>query len=124
MAKKIMVVEDDSDNRRIVVKVLTAEGYTVVEAVDGIEALTKAKAERPNLILMDLALPNKDGWQATRELKADPATRAIPVVALTAVAMRGDEERARGAGCDDYLSKPARPAEIRGMVKRYAGGSN
>src|ERR1035437_4746866 len=111
MTKKILVVEDDPDNRRIVEKVLAVDGYTVVEAVDGIEALSKAQAERPDLILMDLALPNMDGWEATRRLKADPLTRRIPVVALVAVAMRGDEERARAAGCDDYLSKPARPAE-------------
>lgn len=123
MTKKILVVEDDPDNRRIVEKVLAVDGYTVVEAVDGIEALSKAQAERPDLILMDLALPNMDGWEATRRLKADPLTSRIPVVALTAVAMRGDEERARAAGCDDYLSKPARPAEIRAMVKKYTGGA-
>jgi two-component system cell cycle response regulator DivK len=123
MTKKILVVEDDPDNRRIVEKVLAVDGYTVVEAVDGIEALSKAQAERPDLILMDLALPNMDGWEATRRLKADPLTSRIPVVALTAVAMRGDEERARAAGCDDYLSKPARPAQIRAMVKKYTGGA-
>ena len=123
MTKKILVVEDDPDNRRIVAKVLAVEGYNVVEATDGLEALSKVKAENPDLILMDLALPNMDGWEATRQLKADPLTRAIPVVALTAVAMRGDEERARAAGCDDYLSKPARPAAIRAIVMKYTGGA-
>lgn len=123
MTKKILVVEDDPDNRRIVAKVLAVEGYNVVEAMDGLEALSKVKAENPDLILMDLALPNMDGWEATRQLKADPLTRAIPVVALTAVAMRGDEERARAAGCDDYLSKPARPAAIRAIVMKYTGGA-
>jgi len=122
MPKKVLVVEDDMDNRRIVVKVLSVEGYHVIEAADGIEALARAREERPDLILMDLALPNLDGWEATRQLKSDPATRSIPVVALTAFAMRGDEEQARAAGCDDYLPKPVRPAAIREIVKTYTGG--
>ena len=123
MPKKILVVEDDTDNRRIVVKTLSVEGYQIIEATDGIQAIAQAHAERPALILMDLALPNMDGWEATRRLKSDPETRSIPVVALTAVAMRGDEEEARAAGCDDYISKPARPMEIRAIVKKYTGGA-
>jgi two-component system cell cycle response regulator DivK len=123
MPKKILVVEDDTDNRRIVAKVLSVEGYEVVEATDGVQALSRARGERPDLILMDLALPNMDGWEATRRLKADPETRTIPVVALTAFAMRGDEEQARAAGCDDYIPKPARPVAIREIVKKYTGGS-
>jgi two-component system cell cycle response regulator DivK len=123
MAKRILVVEDDADNRRIVAKVLSVDGYEVVEAVDGLEALDRARSERPHLILMDLALPNMDGWEATRRLKSDPETRHIPVVALTAVAMRGDEEQARAAGCDDYIAKPARPAAIRELVRKYTGGA-
>jgi two-component system cell cycle response regulator DivK len=122
MPKKILVVEDDVDNRRIVAKTLTVEGYEVIEATDGIQALAHAQAEHPDLILMDLALPNMDGWEATRRLKSDPQTRAIPVVALTAVAMRGDEEQARAAGCDDYISKPARPVAIRAIVRKHTGG--
>jgi two-component system, cell cycle response regulator DivK len=123
MPKKVLVVEDDADNRRIISTVLSVEGYEVVEATDGVEALAQARAERPDLILMDLALPNMDGWEATRRLKGDPKTRSIPVVALTAVAMRGDEEHARAAGCDDYVPKPARPVAIRAVVKKYTGGS-
>lgn len=123
MAKTILVVEDDPDNRRIVIKVLAVDGYRIVEATDGLEALSQAHAEHPDLILMDLALPNLDGWEATRRLKRDPQTRSIPVVALTAVAMRGDEEKARAAGCDDYLSKPARPVAIRAMVKKHIGAA-
>lgn len=122
MPKKILVVEDDTDNRCIVAKVLSVEGYQVIEAIDGVEALAQARAEHPDLILMDLALPNMDGWEATRRLKSDPATRSIPVVALTAFAMRGDEEQARAAGCDDYIPKPARPVAIREVVKKYIGG--
>ena len=123
MPKKVLVVEDDMDNRRIVVKVLSVEGYQVTQATDGLEALARVREERPDVILMDLALPNMDGWEATRQLKSDPATRSIPVVALTAFAMRGDEEQARAAGCDDYLPKPARPAAIRDIVKKHAGGT-
>jgi two-component system, cell cycle response regulator DivK len=123
MPKKVLVVEDDVDNRRIVVKVLSAAGYQVIEASDGVEALTRVREGMPQLILMDLALPNMDGWEATRRLKLDPVTRGIPVVALTAFAMRGDEEQAREAGCDDYLAKPARPAAIRDIAKKYTGGS-
>ena len=122
MPKRILIVEDDVDNRRIVAKTLTVEGYEVIEAIDGIEALAHAQTDHPDLILMDLALPNMDGWEATRRLKSDPRTRAIPVVALTAVAMRGDEEQARAAGCDDYIAKPARPVTIREMVRKYTGG--
>ncbi|MBI4518338.1 MAG: response regulator [Deltaproteobacteria bacterium] len=121
MPKKILVVEDDADNRRIVTKVLTVEGYAVVEAIDGNQALEKARAEHPDLILMDLALPNMDGWEATRQIKADRTLQDIPVVALTAFAMRGDEEQARAAGCDDYIPKPARPMVIRAIVKKYVG---
>ncbi|HVN84048.1 MAG TPA: response regulator [Candidatus Binatia bacterium] len=117
--KRILVVEDDADNRRIVTKVLSVEGYTVVEATDGYEAIAKTQAERPDLILMDLALPNMDGWEATRRIKADPELKHIPVIALTAFAMRGDEEQARAAGCDDYVPKPARPMVIRAIVKKY-----
>jgi two-component system cell cycle response regulator DivK len=122
MPKRVLVVEDDTDNRRIVVKVLTVDGYEVEEAEDGEGALDVVARKRPDLILMDLALPGLDGWEATRRLKADAATKSIPVVALTAFAMRGDEERARAAGCDDYLAKPARPAAIRAVVKRSLDG--
>ncbi len=123
MTKKVLVVEDDTDNRHIVAKVLSVAGYEIVEAADGIEALSLAHSTQPDLILMDLALPRLDGWEATRQLKSDPATRTIPVVALTAVAMRGDEEEARAAGCDDYITKPARPAIIREVVRKYTGGA-
>lgn len=123
MSKKVLVVEDDTDNRHIVAKVLSVAGYEIVEAADGIEALSLAHSTQPDLILMDLALPRLDGWEATRQLKSDPATRTIPVVALTAVAMRGDEEEARAAGCDDYITKPARPAIIREVVRKYTGGA-
>ena len=122
MPKKILVVEDDADNRRIAVKILAVAGYDVLEATDGAQALALARSEHPDLILMDLALPTVDGWEATRQLKADPATHTIPVIALTAFAMAGDEERSRAVGCDDYIAKPARPTAIREMVRKHIGG--
>jgi two-component system, cell cycle response regulator DivK len=115
-APRILVVEDDPDNRRIVVKVLAVEGYATLEAGDGESALALARREHPDAIVMDLAIPGIDGWEATRRLKADARTADIPIIALTAFAMRGDEERAREAGCDAYLPKPCRPQAIRELV--------
>lgn len=119
MGKRVLVVEDDEDNRRIVIKILSLDGYEVAEATDGSQAIARAREWKPDLILMDLGLPGVDGWEATRQLKLDSEMRGIPIVALTAFAMRGDEEQARAAGCDDYLPKPARPAEIRAMVRKH-----
>jgi two-component system cell cycle response regulator DivK len=119
MAARILVVEDDADNRRIVVKVLTTAGHEMLEATDGASAIAVARREHPDVIIMDLALPGIDGWEASRRLKADPETADIPIIALTAFAMRGDEERAREAGCDAYLSKPCRPQAIRDAVRRF-----
>ena len=117
-APRILVVEDDPDNRRIVVKVLAVDGYVTLEAADGESAVALARREHPDAIIMDLAMPGVDGWEAARRLKADPATADIPIVALTAFALRGDEDRARKAGCDAYLSKPCRPQAIRDVVAR------
>src|SRR5262249_35843811 len=105
----ILLVEDNLHNRRIFQGVLAHAGFTVVEAEDGGRALELAAAAPPDLILMDLSIPVVDGWECTRRLKADQRTRAVPIIALTAHAMRGDEERARAAGCDGYLSKPVSP---------------
>jgi two-component system cell cycle response regulator DivK len=114
---RILVAEDDPDSRRIVVKVLTREGYGVLDASGGEAAVAIAQAERPDLVIMDLAMPGMDGWEATRRLKADPRTADIPIIALTAFALRGDEERARAAGCDGYLAKPCLPRTIREAVR-------
>jgi CheY-like chemotaxis protein len=103
--KKILIVEDVELNRDLLVQLLEEE-YEIVTATDGASGITLAGRERPDLILMDLSLPVMDGWEATRRLKAEEATRAIPIIALTAHAMRGDEEQARACGCDDYLTKP------------------
>src|SRR2546422_9617549 len=119
MAKRILVAEDEPDNRGIVVKVLTLEGYQTLEAADGRSALTLARREHPDLIVMDLGMPEMEGWEASRRLKADPQTADIPIIALTAFAPRGDEGRAREAGCDGYLPKPCRPQTIRETVRRF-----
>lgn len=103
--KKILVVEDVEFNRDLVVQLLEDE-YQVLTAADGAEGIRLAERERPDLILMDLSLPVIDGWEAARRIKANTALKGIPIIALSAHAMRGDEERARQSGCDDYLSKP------------------
>ena len=119
MPKRILVVEDDPDHRRIVTKVLTREGYDVIEAATGAAAVAAAGEARPDLIIMDLALPGLDGWEASRRIKAAPDSADIPIVALTAFAMRGDEERARAAGCDAYVPKPCRPQTLREVVRQF-----
>ncbi len=103
---KILLVEDDSTNRDIISRYLALLGYRIVVAVDGMQAVTLAQTERPDLILMDMRLPVIDGWEATRRIKALPATRTIPVVALTAYAMDNDRRLCLEAGCDDYETKP------------------
>ncbi|MEO8069935.1 MAG: response regulator [Acidobacteriota bacterium] len=103
---KVLVVEDNAANMALAVFLLESAGHTVLTAIDAEAGLTLARAEQPGLILMDIQLPGMDGLEATTLLKRDHATRAIPVVALTALAMKGDEERIRAAGCDGYIAKP------------------
>jgi two-component system cell cycle response regulator DivK len=103
---KILLVEDNEMNRDMLSRRLTRNGFEIVIAVDGREGVDKAASERPDLILMDMSLPTMDGWEATRHVKADPTTRGIPVIALTAHAMNDDREKALAAGCDDFDTKP------------------
>ena len=103
---KILLVEDNEMNRDMLARRLARRGFQVVVAVDGVQGITVAEAEAPDAILMDMSLPELDGWEATRRLKAAPATRSIPVIALTAHALSGDRDRALEAGCDDYETKP------------------
>ena len=103
---RILIVEDNPDNMFLTVMLLQSAGYTVLSATDAEAGLTLARAELPDLILMDIQLPGMDGLEATALLKSDVVTRAIPVIALTALAMKGDEERIRAAGCDGYIAKP------------------
>ena len=103
---KILIVEDNEMNRDMLSRRLERKGYSITMAVDGGAGVEKAIAEVPNLILMDMSLPVLDGWEATRRVKANPQTRHIPVIALTAHAMTGDRDKAIQAGCDDYDTKP------------------
>jgi two-component system cell cycle response regulator DivK len=105
---KVLIVEDNTANMTLAVFLLQSVGHTVLSATDAEAGLTLAREEQPNLILMDIQLPGMDGLEATALLKRDNATGAIPVIALTALAMKGDEERIRAAGCDGYIAKPMR----------------
>jgi CheY-like chemotaxis protein len=116
--KVVLLVEDNLHNRRIFSGILTHYGFQVKEAENGVEAVAMAQSEKPDLILMDLSLPVMDGWEATRKIKDMPELRDIPIIALTAHAMAGDEDRALEAGCDGYLSKPISPTKVVAEVKR------
>jgi CheY-like chemotaxis protein len=115
---KILLVEDNEMNLDMLSRRLVRQGFDVVSAQDGAAGVAKANAERPELILMDMSLPVVDGWEATRRLKADPATRAIPVIALTAHAMAEDREKALAAGCDDYDTKPIELPRLLEKIKK------
>jgi CheY-like chemotaxis protein len=114
---KILYVEDNDDNVYVVRNRLGRAGFTVLVAGDGAQGLAMAAAERPDLVLMDLSLPVLDGWEATRRLKADAATKDIPVIALSAHAMAGDREKALAAGCDDYDTKPIDFTRLRAKIQ-------
>ena len=116
---KILIIEDNATNMTLAVFLLQFGGYTVLSATDAEAGLTLARDERPDLILMDIQLPGMDGLQATALLKRDEATRAIPVIALTALAMKGDEERIRAAGCDGYIAKPMRHQEFLATIAAH-----
>ena len=114
---KILLVEDNEMNRDMLSRRLTRRGFQVEIAVDGGQGLEMARSLNPDLILMDMSLPVIDGWEATRQLKAGPATCGIPVIALTAHAMAGDQEQARAAGCDDYDTKPVELPRLLGKIE-------
>ena len=114
---KILLVEDNEMNRDMLSRRLIRSGYEIVMAVDGQQAVTMAASEKPDLILMDMSLPVIDGWEATRQVKADPATGSIPIIALTAHAMSEDEQKARDAGCDDFDTKPVDIQRLVGKIK-------
>jgi CheY-like chemotaxis protein len=117
----VLLVEDNEDNRTIYSTVLRYLGYQVIEAVDGLQAIALARSERPDIVLMDISIPGIDGWEATRVLREDPATRAIPIVALTAHALADDRERAANAGFTSYLAKPIEPNAVVAEVRRLIG---
>jgi two-component system cell cycle response regulator DivK len=119
---KILLVEDNEMNRDMLSRRLQRRGYEVLTAVDGESGLAVTRSELPALILMDMSLPGIDGWEATRQLKADPATRAIPVIALTAHAMAGDREKALAVGCDDFDTKPIELDRLLGKIAALLEG--
>jgi CheY-like chemotaxis protein len=117
---RILYVEDNDDNIYMLKNRLTRAGFTVIIATDGVQGVAMAASEQPDLILMDLTLPNIDGEEATRRIKADPITRRIPVIALTANAMPGDREKALAAGCDDFDTKPVELPRLLGKIRALA----
>ena len=117
----VLLVEDNEDNLLIYSTILRHSGFSVVEARDGQAGIDAAKRELPGLILMDVSIPIVDGLEATRQLKADPATKHIPIIALTAHALASDQQKAIEAGCDGYIAKPAEPRAVLNAVKRFLG---
>ena len=115
MSKRILMVEDTDDNRQIVRDLIATTDYELIEAVDG----AAGAAEKPDLILMDIQLPVIDGYEAARRIKADPALRHIPIIAVTSYALSGDEAKALAAGCDGYVAKPFSPRQLLAMVHEF-----
>jgi len=121
MSKRILLVEDQEDARRIIRDLLSANGYALLEAKTGEGGLKVAQAERPDLILMDIQLPGMDGYEVTRLIKADPALRHIPIIAVTSYALSGDDQRAAAAGCDGYVAKPFSPRVLMARIRELLG---
>ena len=119
MSKVILVVEDQEDNRRIMRDLLTSVGYEVIEAVTGEEGVATAESQRPDLILMDIQLPGLDGYEATRQIKANPDLEHIPIIVVTSYALSGDDVKAFEAGCNAYVSKPFSPRELLAKIREY-----
>jgi CheY-like chemotaxis protein len=117
--KTVLLVEDNEDNLVVYRTILEHVGYRVIEARDGEEGISRATEELPDIVLMDISIPKMDGWEATRRLKADARTRAIPVIALTAHALEEDRQRALNVGCDGYLAKPIEPRRVVEEVGRF-----
>ncbi len=114
---RILLVEDNEMNRDMLSRRLQRKGYEVLIAIDGAQGVAMARTEMPDLILMDMSLPVLDGWEATRKIKADPSVARVPVIALTAHAMAGDQEKCVAAGCDDYDTKPVDLARLLGKIE-------
>ena len=120
---KILLVEDNEMNRDMLSRRLQRRGYEIVVAVDGEQGVAMARTEGPALVLMDMSLPGIDGWEATRQLKADAATRGTPIIALTAHAMAGDREKCLAAGCDDFDTKPVDFERLLGKIQALLPGT-
>ena len=119
MNKRILMVEDTEDNRQIMRDLMSMTDYELIEACDGADGVAKAALHKPDLILMDIQLPVMDGYEAARRIKADPALKHIPIIAVTSYALSGDEVRAREAGCNGYVAKPFSPRQLLGQVRGF-----
>jgi two-component system cell cycle response regulator DivK len=119
MSKRILVVEDQPDNRQIIRDMLAGTDYEITEAEDGEQALTAVAKQRPQLILMSAQLPIIDGYEVARQIKANPALRSIPIIAVTSHALNGEEQTARAAGCDDYVPEPYSPRQLLTKIRQY-----
>ena len=119
MRKVILVIEDHEDNRRIIRDLLTSAGYEIIEAETAGEGVAAAKTHRPGLVLMDIQLPDFNGYEATRQIKADPSLCQIPVIAVTSYALSGDEVKAFDAGCDAYVTKPFSPRALLKKIREF-----
>jgi two-component system cell cycle response regulator DivK len=119
MSRRVLVVEDEEDLRDIARFTLEGAGFEVIEAVNGVEGVAKSETERPDLVLMDTQMPLLDGYDATRRIKALSGMQRTPVVAVSSFAMKGDEEKARAAGCDAYVTKPYSPKQLLALVRQF-----
>jgi two-component system cell cycle response regulator DivK len=122
MPRKILIVEDNEDSRELLAKVLRNKGYMIVEAVDGEEAIEKVVSEKPDLVLLDISIPKLDGYEVARRLKGREDVKDIPIVAVTAHAMKGDREKVIAAGFEGYISKPVNVRELPEQVRSYLRG--
>lgn len=121
MSKRVLIVEDQEDNRRIIRDMLRHAGYQIDEVTTGEDAIAHVAAQRPDLILMDVQLPGLDGYATTRRIRADEDLRGVPVIAVTSFALAGDDQKAREAGCDDYIAKPYSPRMLLQKIKDLLG---
>jgi two-component system, cell cycle response regulator DivK len=119
MTKSILVVEDQEDNRQILRDLLSTGDYEMIEAENGQEAIDAVAKKKPDLILMDIQLPIMDGYEATRRIKANPDWKGIPIIVVTSYALSGDAEKARAAGCDDYVTKPYSPRQLLAKIREF-----
>ena len=124
MRRRILIVEDTEDNLRIARDLLSSAGYDLLEATDGAAAVSMAALHHPDLILMDIQLPKLNGYDATRQIRANSALDGVPIIAITSYALSGDDVKARAAGCDAYIAKPYSPRALLAEVRRFLGPSS
>jgi two-component system cell cycle response regulator DivK len=123
MSRKILVIEDHEDNRQLLRDLLMNSGLEMIEATTGLDGVAMAKSHRPDLILMDIQLPGIDGYEATRRIKAEPALKDVPIIAVTSYALTGDATKAYAAGCVGYVTKPYSPRELLATIRKHLAAS-